>query len=145
MATAAQLHFNRRRYARRCILQALYQWQLADHDVMAIEAQFVADADFNKADAPYFHELLHRIPPQCAQLNALLQPLLGRPIEQIDPIERAILWIASYELANRTDIPYRVVINEAVALTKTFGAEQSHRFVNGVLDKLARQLRPAEK
>ena len=130
-----------RSWARRFAMQALYQWQLTHQDPHLIDAQFLAEEDMHKADIDYFQELLHQVPNRMEVLDASLAPFLDRPLEQIDPVERGILWIAVYELRCRPDIPYRVVINEAVELAKKFGAEQGHRFINGVLDKVSRELR----
>ena len=130
-----------RSWARRYAMQALYQWQMTGQDLNLIDAQFLTEEDMNKADVVYFQELLHQSLQRTHILNEALVPFLDRPLEQVDPVERAILWIATYELLFRPDVPYRVVINEAVELAKKFGAEQGHRFVNGVLDKLSRQLR----
>ncbi|HXH02304.1 MAG TPA: transcription antitermination factor NusB [Candidatus Competibacteraceae bacterium] len=131
-----------RSWSRRYAMQALYQWQMTGQDLGQIDAQFLADQDMDKADEAYFHELLHQVLARVDHINHLLAPCLDRPLEQLDPVERAILWIAGYELCFRRDVPYRVVINEAVELAKRFGAEQGHRFVNGVLDKMARRVRP---
>ena len=109
-----------------------------------IAAQFLADEDLNKADPDYFRELVHQVPARAAEIDAALEPLLDRPLAQVDPVERAILRIGGYELMQHPDIAYRIVINEAVELAKMFGAEQGHRYVNGVLDKLARAVRPDE-
>ena len=125
-------------------MQALYQWQLTEQDVELIDAQFLADQDIGKADVGYFRELLHQVPRQIKSVETTLIPFLDRPLEQVDPVEKAILWIAGYELLYRLDIPYRVIINEAVELAKKFGAEQGHRFVNSVLDKVAHQVRVEE-
>lgn len=133
-----------RRKARRFALQALYQWQLSAVDAGEIETQFLQDHDLGKTDRDYFHTLLHGVTTQVQQLDEALAPLLDRPIDEVDPVERAILRMAAYELAERIDTPYKVVINEGVELAKTFGAEQGHRFVNGVLDKLALRLREVE-
>lgn len=130
--------------ARRYAMQALYQWQMTGHEAALIDAQFLADQDMTNVDVGYFRELLRGVLGLTENLNALLNPYLDRPLDQVDPVERAILWIAGYELSQRPDVPYRVVINEAVELAKKFGAEQGHRFVNGVLDKAARRLRAAE-
>jgi N utilization substance protein B len=129
-----------RSWARRCAMQALYQWQLTRQDIGVIDAQFLTEQDMSKTDIVYFQELLHRTLNRSDAINAALQPYLDRPIEQIDPVEKAILWIAGYEILYRLDIPYRVIINEAVELAKRFGAEQGHKFINGVLDKAVRQL-----
>jgi len=125
-------------------MQALYQWQMTGQNVADIEAQFLTERDMAGADLSYFQELLHQIPVRLTDLDGEIAPLLDRKLEQVDPVERAVLRIGTYELIARPDVPYRVVINEAVALTKLFGAEQSHRYINGVLDKLARRLRQAE-
>lgn len=106
-----------------------------------VDEVVIADRAMLKADADYFRELMHQVPARLDAFSELLRPFLGRPLEQIDPIEKAILWIATYELSARADMPYRVVINEAIELAKRFGAEQSHRFVNGALDRVARVLR----
>jgi N utilization substance protein B len=137
--------FTRKRsQARRYAMQALYQWQMTRHDLNVIDAQFLADQDMSGANVAYFQELLHRVPAQVDAIDAALVPFLDRPLEQIDPVERAILWIAGYELLSRAEIPYRVIINEAVEIAKEFGAEQGHRFINSVLDKVAHKLRSEE-
>ncbi len=133
-----------RKRARRLAVQAVYQWQLSQEGLGRIEAQFEEQEEMARADRDYFHELLHRVPAMLDQLDAELVPFVDHGIEEVNPVERAILRIAVYELKQRIDIPYRVVINEAVALTKTFGASESHKFVNGVLDRLARKLRAIE-
>ncbi|MCP5420073.1 MAG: transcription antitermination factor NusB [Gammaproteobacteria bacterium] len=133
-----------RSWARRYAMQALYQWQMTGQDAAAIFDQFLSEQEMGRADLTYFQELLCQIPLRVTAIDAQLVPFLDRPLEQVDPVERAILRIAAYELAYRPDVPFRVVINEAVEIAKKFGAEQGHRFVNGVLDKTARQLRPQE-
>lgn len=137
---ATALRIRARHYA----MQALYQWDLSGSRLRDIEAQFHEDEDFSKADSEYFHELLHNIPAQLDDIDAHYAPYLDRPVHALDPVERALLRLASYELERRLDIPYKVVINESVNLTKKFGAEQAHRYINGVLDKVARQLRRLE-
>ena len=135
---------NKRSWARRCAAQALYQWQVTGQEPAAIIQQFLADQDLPKADPDYFRELAQQVPSQAALIDAALEPFLDRPLAQVDPVERAILRIGGYELMQRPEIAYRIVINEAVELAKLFGAEQGHRFVNGVLDKLAQTVRKAE-
>ena len=130
--------------ARRLAMQALYQWDMSDNNLSDIEAQFVEEDGFEKADADYFNELLHRIPAKLDEVEAAFEPYLDRPVKEIDPVERAVLRMASYELMTRIDVPYKVIINEAVNLTKKFGAEQAHKYVNGVLDQTARKLRAVE-
>ncbi len=133
-----------RRHARRAALQALYQWQMTAQDPADIERQFREEQDMGRVDAEYFHDLVHGVAAGVEALDAHLAPLLDRPIPQVDPVERAILRLAAYELAERPEVPYRVVINEAVDIARRFGAEQGHRYVNATLDRLARQLRPLE-
>jgi N utilization substance protein B len=145
MRDAVKKHFIRgRSWARRYAMQALYQWQMTGQDLGIINAQFLADQDIGKADVAYFQELLYQVVQRIDAIDTALKPLLDRSLEQVDPVERAILRIAGYELAFRPDVPYRVVINEAVEMAKKFGAEQGHRFINGVLDKAAQQLRTQE-
>jgi N utilization substance protein B len=133
-----------RSLARQRAMQALYQWQMTGQNPLDIERQFMEEQDMKKVDTKYFQELLNTIPQQLDELDGYSAAVLDRGIEQVDPIERAILRIGVYELKHRIDIPYRVVINEAVELAKTFGAEQGHRYINGILDKIAQQLRAIE-
>jgi N utilization substance protein B len=133
-----------RRVARSLAMQALYQWHMAGQALNEIEAQFRVDNDFSGVDAAYFQEILHGVPAQKAELDELLRPFLDRPLEELDPVELAILRLSGFELRNRLDVPYRVVINEGIELAKVFGATDGHKFVNGVLDKLAPLLRAAE-
>jgi N utilization substance protein B len=130
--------------ARRFAMQALYQWDLSGSNLNEIEIQFLEDEDFSQADKAYFHELLHQVPARLDEVEAAFTPYLDRPLRELDPVERALLRMASYELLARIDIPYKVIINESVNLTKKFGAEQAHKYINGVLDKTARQLRAVE-
>ena len=134
----------RRVLARRLALQALYQWQVAGQDLREIEGQFLQRDESHESDLGYFHDLLHGVPEQLDRLDRELGAFLDRPLGEVDPVERAVLRMGAYELLLRSDIPYRVVINEAVELAKRFGAEQGHRYVNGVLDRLARRLRSLE-
>jgi len=122
----------------------LYEWQITGQDPGRIAAQFLADEDLRKADPDYFWELVQQVPARAAEIDAALEPFLDRPLAQVDPVERAILRIGGYELTQHPDLAYRIVINEAVELAKVFGAEQGHRYVNGVLDKLARAVRSVE-
>jgi N utilization substance protein B len=130
--------------ARRYAMQALYQWDLSGTDLPLIRRQFLENEDFSKADTKYFIELLSELPRQVDVVDSTVADYIDRPIEQLDPVERAVLRLATYELLYRPDIPYRVCINEAVQLTRKFGAEQGHAYVNGVLDKAAHKLRAAE-
>ena len=133
-----------RRKARHYGMQALYQWYMAGASLSDIEAEFRADYDFSHVDLEYFQALLHGVPASVDTLEASLAPLLDRKLEELDPIERTLLRMGAFELRERPDVPYKVVINEAVALARKFGATDSHKYINGVLDKLARQLRKVE-
>ena len=133
-----------RRKARHYGMQALYQWYMADASLSDIEAEFRAEYDFAKVDLEYFQALLHGVPACVDELDALLSPLLDRKLEELDPIEHSLLRMGAFELRERIDVPYKVVINEAVALAKKFGASESHKYINGVLDRAARQVREAE-
>ncbi|MBI2381603.1 MAG: transcription antitermination factor NusB [Gammaproteobacteria bacterium] len=134
-----------RRKARRFALQGLYSWQIAGTRIVDIEIQFAEDNDLAKVDTEYFHELMHGVPQHLEEIDGLLKPVLEkRSIDEVDPIERALLRLAAYELLKRPDVPYKVVINEALELAKTFGAEEGFKYVNGVLDKVARVARPVE-
>lgn len=133
-----------RRKARHYGMQALYQWHMAGASLPDIEAEFLADYDFSHVDLEYFQALLHGIPASVDELEAVLEPLLDRKLDELDPIERTLLRMGTFELAQRLDVPYKVVINEEVALAKKFGATESHKYINGVLDKIARELRKVE-
>jgi N utilization substance protein B len=130
--------------ARQLAVQALYQWQIAGTNIAAIERQFLEEQGKKRLDVEYFADLLHGVPASLDKLDACLTEVTSRAIEEIDPVERAVLRIGAYEFLQHPEVPYRVVINEGVELSKLFGAEQSHRFVNGVLDKLAGKLRATE-
>ncbi len=134
----------RRTRSRRRALQAVYAWQLSGYSMRTIEEQFAHEQDTEAADLDYFHALIFGVEQDQATLDAAVRPLLDREIEHVDAIERAILRLATWELVNRIDVPYKVVLNEALELAKRFGAEQGHSYINGVLDPLARQLRPLE-
>lgn len=133
-----------RSLARHKAVQALYQWQVSRQDMNEIDAQFSEEQDMRKVDIAYFQELLHQVPKRLEELDAQIAPALDRTLAEVDPVERAILRIGTYELQFRPEIPYRVVINEAIESAKTFGGEQGHKYVNSVLDKLARKLRKTE-
>ena len=133
-----------RHKARRLATQALYTWQMAGQSLADIETEYCLDHDMKKVDGDYFHELLHKVPAHLDELDGHLTPLLDRAIEDVDGVERAILRLGCYELAHRLDVPYRVVINESVKLAKTFGADQSHKYINGILDGVAKTLRAVE-
>ena len=130
--------------SRSLAIQALYQWQMAGQDVGAIINHFMLEQDAKKFDTDYFTELVRAVPARLDELDGALEPCVDRALDAVDPVERAILRLGTYELIEHPEIPYRVVINEAVELAKTFGAEKGHRYVNGVLDKAARAIRPLE-
>ncbi len=136
---------NARQLARQCAVQALYSWQLSGGDPFDIDAAFRIENDMDGVDVDYFRELLCEIPRLREELDAYIVPLLTRPLAEVDPVERAILRLGAYELKCRLDVPYRVAIDEGVELAKLFGAEQGHRFVNGILDGMARELRATEQ
>ena len=133
-----------RRKARHYGLQALYQWSMAGSTLSDIEAEFRTDNDFRHTDGEYFSAVLKGVVEDVEALEALFSPSLDRKLEELDPIERNLLRLGTFELRDRIDVPYKVVINEAVALAKKFGATDSHRYINGVLDKVAKELRTAE-
>ena len=126
-------------------MQALYQWQLTAQDATEIERQFSESDELDGSDREYFGELLQQCIARHATLDASIAEHADRPIEQLDPVEHAILLVGMYELQERLDVPYRVVINEGVELSKRFGATDGHRYVNAVLDRAARALRAAEQ
>ncbi|HJU70440.1 MAG TPA: transcription antitermination factor NusB [Paucimonas sp.] len=133
-----------RHRAREFALQGLYQWLLNNEDAGAVEAHIREAHGFDKADAAHFDALLHGAIRDATALRSELASLVDRPIGQLSPVELAALLIGAYELKNHIEIPYKVVINEAVELTKSFGGVDGHKYVNGVLDKLAVQVRQAE-
>jgi N utilization substance protein B len=133
-----------RHLARKRAIQALYMWQMTGQDLADIDQQFVLEHDMDKVDMKYFKELIHQIPAQVDELDGFIEPLLDRPFHELDSVEVAVMRMGVYELKNRIDIPYKVVINEAIELAKTFGAEESHKYVNSILDRVAKQLREVE-
>lgn len=133
-----------RHRAREFAVQGLYQWQVGGQDVAAIQVQAEGVAGFEKVDRVLYLALLEGVMQHADTLRDLLQPYISRAWDEVSPIERCILLLAAYELRDRIETPYRVVINEAIELAKTYGGTDGHRFVNGVLDKLAPQLRSGE-
>lgn len=133
-----------RRKARELAVQAVYSWQMSNNPVEQIELSIATSTDMKKVDMGYFQELLRAVVRDSATLDAAIKPYLGRLPEELDVVEKAILRLATYELTSRIDVPYKVVINEAIELAKSFGAEESHKFVNGVLDKAVKTLRKHE-
>lgn len=133
-----------RRRARSLAVQALYQWQITGDDPGEIVVQFIEGRDTEHADVDYFRDLMRGIPARIDAIDTAIEPLLERSLAMVDPVERAVLRLACFELRERWEVPARVVIDEAVELAKRFGAEQGHRFVNGVVDRLAHDLRARE-
>jgi N utilization substance protein B len=134
-----------RRRAREYALQGLYQWRVAGNDVEAIAASLAEDEGFARADERYFSLLLQGTIAAAAELEELMAPALDRKPAELSPVERSILMMSTYELKHAPDVPYRVVINEAVELAKVYGGTDGYKYVNGVLDKLAASLRPDER
>jgi len=133
-----------RQHARELALQAIYQWQMSGNDVASIEQEFIEDNDVKSFDRAYFGNILHGVPRELTRIDEALQPHMTRSMDSVDPIERAIVRIATFELMECLDVPYRVVLNEAVERAKLFGATDGHKFVNGVMDKVAADLRSVE-
>jgi transcription antitermination protein NusB len=133
-----------RHRAREFALQGIYQWLLNHEDVAVIETHIRQAHGFEKADTEHFEALIYGSIKEVVELRDRISPLLDRPINELSPVEHAALLIGAFELKNHLEIPYRVVINEAVELTKSFGGIDGHKYVNGVLDKLAAQLRQTE-
>ena len=134
-----------RRKARHYGLQALYQWTLSGASPSDIEAEFRVDNDFQHTDGEYFNALLCGVIADVEALELVFEPALDRGLDDLDPIERNLLRLGTFVLRDRIDVPYKVVISEAVALAKKFGATDSHRYINGVLDKVSRELRTVER
>lgn len=134
-----------RRRARRALIQALYQWQLAPQEAAAIGAQFADNGTLDKADRDFFNACLGGVIDATETLDAAYAPYSDREVAALDHVERAILRAGTFELRTRADVPQPVVIDEYIRLAKTFGAEHSYKYVNGVLDRLAHELRNVEK
>ncbi|OBX05664.1 antitermination protein NusB [Gallibacterium genomosp. 3] len=130
----------KRRRARECTVQALYSWFVSQNTPEKVELDFITDEDMKGVDLPYFRKLFRETVNNIDTIEQLFSPYLDRSIDELGTIERAILSAATYELKFAPDVPYKVVINEAIEVAKTFGAEDSHKYINGVLDKLAPQL-----
>jgi N utilization substance protein B len=133
-----------RSLARRLALQALYQWQMTGHSFAELRNQYTQDEGYPEVDPEYFKALLQGAVEGAAEIDGLLAQWLDRPVNQLDPIEHAVLLIGVEELRAHFEVPYRVVLNEGVELAKKFGATDGHKFINAVLDRAARQLRAAE-
>lgn len=133
-----------RRKARELAVQAIYSWQMTKNPLEQIELTMLTSNEMANIDTEYFLELLRAVVKNTVELDKKMKPYLGRLPEELDPVEKAILRLATYELTGRMDVPKKVVINEAIELAKSFGAEESHKFVNGVLDKAIKTLRKDE-
>lgn len=130
--------------ARELLVQALYQMQITGHDITELRSQFRDRSEYQRVDQDYFDKVLQAICADTGSIEAALDEYADRPIEQLDPVEKAILYIGYHELAALTDVPYKVVINEAVNLTKRFGAQDGHKYINALLDRASETLRPVE-
>ena len=137
-------HKGRRRYARELALQGLYQWFVAGGTIQAITEQLYETKEFLRTDQEYFSDLMQGALTNLTELEKYIQPYLDRPFKGLSPIEASILLLSTYEFTNHSETPYRAIINEAVELAKTYGGTDGHKYVNGVLDKLATQLRADE-
>ena len=144
MSSRVERSSGARTVARKLAMQALYRWQLNACPWQDLQSEFSAEPDMARADAEYFQALIRGVCEQGASLDAALAPLLDRKPAELDPVEHAVLLIGSFELKNRLDVPFRVVINEAVGLARRFGATDGHKFINGVLDRAARLWRTHE-
>ena len=133
-----------RRKAIELAVQAIYAWQMTKNPVEQIELSIVTSNNMQKVDTEFFLELIRAVIKDTAELDKKIKPYLGRLPEELDPVEKAVLRLATYELVARLDIPKKVVINEAIELAKSFGADESHKFINGVLDKAIKTLRKDE-
>ena len=132
----------KRHRARRAAVQAVYQWQLTGHDMSDIETQFLDEKDESKVDFAYFHLLVHGVFEEVETLDKHISSVVDRNLKELDPVELAIIRLAVLELIHQLTIPYKIIIDEALKLAKTYGATEGYKYVNAVLDKLARVLRP---
>ncbi|KEF29724.1 MAG: transcription antitermination factor NusB [Gammaproteobacteria bacterium] len=133
-----------RRRARALAMQGLYQRHFSKSPISDIEAEFMIDNDMSKVDLLYFRDVLRGVEREQIELDKILEPFLDRPLNEVDPIELAIVRLGAYELKHRLDVPYKVVINEGIEMAKRFGGTEGHKFVNSILDKLSQRLRLAE-
>lgn len=131
-----------RRKARELAVQAVYSWQLSQNSVTDIEANFLTDNSARRFEIPYFQQLLHGVTHNVIRIDEAIAPHVERPIDEIDHVEKALLRVAVFELTDCLDVPYKVVINESIELAKAFAADDSHKFINGVLDKVVKLVRP---
>jgi len=130
--------------SRRFAMQAIYQWQMTGDNIADIKQQFFDDNNFSVIDSAYFSEMVSGVASSISELDPLLEKYMSRIVESVDPVERSILRLATYEFIHRFDVPYRVILNEAISITKEYCAENSHTFVNAVLDKVAKEVRHIE-
>lgn len=135
---------SRRRVAREFLVQGIYQWRVAGGHAASIEQQLRESEDFKQIDTKHFAQVLHGVIQHGEALEQTIQPYLDRPLNELSPVEAAILYLSTYELIHHPEIPYRSIINEAIELAKTYGGTDGHKYVNGVLDKLALKLRSVE-
>lgn len=126
-----------RRRARECAVQALYSWYISQNGIEDVELAFITDYDMKGVDLPYFRKLLRGTVEHVEEIDRALLPFLDRAETDVDPIERSILRLSAYELKYESDVPYKVVINEGIEVAKVFGSDDSHKYINGILDKLA--------
>ena len=133
-----------RQKARRLVVQALYSWEIGGIDVSAIESHFLATNDMEKVDTDLFHDILFGVATNWIEIDQTFEPYLDRNREHLDPVSRAVLRLSTFEMLYSNQVPYKVVINEAVNLAKTFGPEDAFKFINGVLDKVAVNSRAIE-
>ncbi len=133
-----------RRKARELAVQAVYSWQLSQNNIAEIETNFLSENSARRFDIAYFQQLFRGVATQVGALDEKISPHVDRPLEDVDHVEKAILRVAVYEVSDCRDVPYRVIINEAIELAKSFAADDSHKFVNGVLDKVVKLERPNE-
>jgi len=130
-----------RRKARELAVQAVYSWQLSHNNVKDIETNFLIDNSARRFDIPFFQQLFRGVTSSVSELDLLISPYVDRPLDDVDHVEKAVLRVAIFELKECPDVPYKVVINEAIELAKSFAADDSHKFVNGVLDKAVKLIR----
>ena len=133
-----------RRKARELAVQAVYSWQISQNTINEIEVNFITDNNKRRFDIEYFQQLLRGVSTNIDEIDLAISPHVDRPLDDIDHVEKAILRVAVFELSDCLDVPYRVVINEAIELAKLFAADDSHKFINGVLDKAVKLIRPQD-
>lgn len=130
-----------RHRARECAVQAIYSWQLSGNCIADVEVEFLSEQDMSDVDVTYFRELLNGVSTHLLELDKNMAPYLSRQLGELGQVEKAVLRLAMFELCYRDDVPYKVAINEAIELAKVFGAEESHKFINGALDKVVPTVR----